>query len=268
MECKTRDPRTPVDAPKPEHAFQLQVQLGLVRQRSPYRPEYALIFYTDASWWHDCAVYAIRFDPTVYAAAKERAATIMTANDAQVLKAEGFIAGGKECDRCPYAARCGIERRRVPGDTAEANSEFAVAVAELAREAKRLEAEGDAIAAKMRDAQEQIRDRLRQRGVRKVAAGGVSVAWSSVAGRTTTDSKALREAAIAAGIDVEKFTTTGEPGDRLTIRVRNDGADTAATPAKPPASDGLDIPPFLDRRPKRAAGRSQNSGSRPEAPGS
>jgi hypothetical protein len=39
-------------------------------------------------------------------------------------------------------------------------------------------------------------------------------------GRQGFDVKALAAAAAAAGIDVNKFETTGDPGDRLDVRVR------------------------------------------------
>jgi hypothetical protein len=221
VECKTRDPRAPVDAPKPEHAFQLQVQLGLVRERSPYRPEYAVITYTDASWWDDVKEFPIRFDPVVFANAKARAARIMTANTAEALAPEGFIAGGRECGWCPFAKRCGVERRRVPPeDTAEIDTEFAASVVARVREVKYLEAEGEVIATRVREGKHEIKERLRERGLRKVSANGESVAWVSVAGKHSYDNKALRDAAIAAGVDVEQFVTIGEPSDRLVPQIR------------------------------------------------
>ena len=39
-------------------------------------------------------------------------------------------------------------------------------------------------------------------------------------GRPSFDVKALRAAAIAAGVDVAQFETIGEPTDRLDVRVQ------------------------------------------------
>ncbi len=51
IECKTIDPRTKLDEPKPAHAFQVQTQLGLVRETTRYKPTRAIISYTDTSFW-------------------------------------------------------------------------------------------------------------------------------------------------------------------------------------------------------------------------
>ena len=53
IECKTLDPRARLDGPKPEHAFQVQVQLGLVRETTEYRPTRAIISYADTSFWNE-----------------------------------------------------------------------------------------------------------------------------------------------------------------------------------------------------------------------
>jgi hypothetical protein len=37
VECKTADPRTKLDEPKAEHIYQTQVQIGLIRELTPYR---------------------------------------------------------------------------------------------------------------------------------------------------------------------------------------------------------------------------------------
>jgi len=71
----------------------------------------------------------------------------------------------------------------------------------------------------MRTNQDKLKARLREKGVRKVP--GV-VTWSSVKGRESWDNKGIREAAAGAGIDVDKYSTVGEPTDRLVITL---GAD-------------------------------------------
>ena len=83
-EFKTVDPRTRLEQAKPEHAFQVQAQLGLLRECTNHRPTHALIIYCNAS---DLSVreFVVEFDPSVYAAAKQRARKIMSASEAAMI---------------------------------------------------------------------------------------------------------------------------------------------------------------------------------------
>jgi hypothetical protein len=45
------------------------------------------------------------------------------------------------------------------------------------------------------------------------------LSWSEVKGRQSYDNKAIKQAAIDAGIDVEQFSTVGEKTDRLLIQI-------------------------------------------------
>jgi hypothetical protein len=225
VECKTIDPRTNLIEAKDENVYQTHVQMGLVRELTPYKPTHSVISYTDASWWHEVKEFVVAFDPAVYANAKARALQVMTGDAADELKPEGWIAGGHECRYCPFTKACGIERRNLPfGDEAEIDPQFAAEMRDLALEARQHEAERDAAERALRLAQEKIKARLREKGVRRIP--GV-VAWSSVKGRAGYDNKAIQAAAKDAGIDIKQFATEGKPGDRLTISVASPGAAKA-----------------------------------------
>jgi len=43
--------------------------------------------------------------------------------------------------------------------------------------------------------------------------------WSAVKGRPSYDMKAIHAAAVAAGINLAQFETTGQASDRLDIRI-------------------------------------------------
>ena len=103
LECKCLDPRVQLDAPKPEHTYQAVVQLGVMRETTEFKPRYAVITYINASFWDDVTEFVVAFDPAVYASAKARAAKVLTAGAASELPPEGFIAGGHECERCPFS---------------------------------------------------------------------------------------------------------------------------------------------------------------------
>ncbi|SFK21973.1 hypothetical protein [Methylocapsa palsarum] len=104
-ECKSVDDRTR-DLPKNTHVVQVQIQLGLVRETSRYKPDVGIIIYLSASFLKVTEI-PIRFDPAVFAAAERRARLIMGAASMADLPAEGRLAGGGECQYCPYVATCG-----------------------------------------------------------------------------------------------------------------------------------------------------------------
>jgi hypothetical protein len=221
LEAKTVDPRVKLDGPKPEHRYQVIVQLGLVRETTQFAPEYAVISYADASFWSEITEFTVKFDLEVYENAKRRAAKVMTAHDAFELPPEGFIAGGHECNYCPFATACGIARHAMPKQSVAAvDPQFIAEARDLAREAKQRQAEADTATAKLRTTQHEIRERLRAKGLRRVAGDDFSIVWSPVKGRQSFDVKALKTAAIAAGVDVTQFETIGEPTDRLEVRVQ------------------------------------------------
>jgi len=60
-----------------------------------------------------------------------------------------------------------------------------------------------------------IKDRLREKKVRNIP--GI-VTWSPVKGRASYDMVRIREAALKAGVDIEEFSTVGDPTDSLLIK--------------------------------------------------
>jgi len=219
VEAKTYDPRTNLADPKTENVFQTHVQMGLVRELTPYKPTHSILSYTDASWWDTGSEFIIEFDPQIYANAKSRAERIMTASSAEQMSPEGWIGGGRECEYCPFTKACGVVRRRVPDAQVLANldPEFVGEVTKIAQAVKQADAAVDNDTAILRDLQERLKATLRNGNVRKVP--GI-VVWSSVKGRAGWDNKAIREAAMEAGVDVEQFATEGEPSDRLQITLK------------------------------------------------
>jgi hypothetical protein len=102
VECKTADPRTNLSEAKPENVYQTHVQMGLVRERTKFKPTHSILSYTNASFWNEGVEFVIEFDPAIYANAKKRADRIMGAKSAEEMKPEGWIGGGSECE----ARRC------------------------------------------------------------------------------------------------------------------------------------------------------------------
>lgn len=222
VENKSIDPRVRLDEAKAEHAYQAIVQIGLIRELTPYRPVYAVISYVNASFLDDVAEFAVRFDQAVFENAKRRAAQIMVAQSPDELKPEGWIAGGKECEYCPFNRACGRIRHAVPtrAMAQPLDPQFIAEIADLAREAKARRSLSEAAVDDLRGIEHELKERLRAKGVRQVVGNGVSVTWSAVKSRQSYDNKAIREAAAKVGVDIAEYeTTSGEPTYRLVIRI-------------------------------------------------
>jgi hypothetical protein len=220
FECKSVDPRVKLDAPKPEHRYQAIVQLGVVRETTEFQPSFCVLVYIDASFWDTITEFVVAFDPEVYTNAKARAVKVLTANAASELPPEGWIAGGKECEHCPFTKACGVERRAIPDGGGNVDPQFTAEIRALAVAYKACQAAVDAAEAQLRASQHDIKERLRAKQLRRVAGGDFSVTWTPVKGRQGFDVEALSAAAAAAGVGVHEFETSATPGDRLEVRVR------------------------------------------------
>jgi len=218
VECKSIDPRVDLAEAKAEHIGQVHVQMGLVRSCTEYRPEVVLVVYIDASFIDDVDVFPVRFDQAVYDAARQRAVTLMMAEHANALAPEGKVAGGKECEHCPYRSRCAAAIvQAIPKDEKPLRDDDMAAIAALVTAERAADAAKKASAAAHSEAQEKIKAFLRAKNTRKVKDKGWSVAYSSVSGKTSIDI----EAAQAAGLDLSPFQKEGDPFERLYIRTSN-----------------------------------------------
>lgn len=221
VECKTADPRTKLNEPKAEHVYQVQVQMGLVAERTNYRPVRAIISYTDASFYDETKEFTVAYDHTVYEQAKERAALIMTAPGLEAVKPEGYIAGGKECEYCPFHTACGYARAAaVPSEAAALAPQQMSKLKTLALASKLAKRQADELEAEAREYEHEIKEILSASGSKKAGDSEISVSWASIKGRPSWDMKGLRAAAEAAGVDLAKFETVGDATDRLTITLR------------------------------------------------
>ena len=225
VECKTRHPLMKLLEPKPEHVFQVQVQMGLIREVSDYRPEYALISYIDAATPSLVDEFVIRFDPDAYAAAKRRAREVMAAERASDLPPEGRMEGGKECSWCQFSDACAqISADAVPDRdrgseldprTLKTFGDLVMMETAWRREKRNAERQLATI-------QETIRQTLREAKTRRAEGPGWHISYGKVGGRRTIDVKGLAAAAAAAGVDVSQFERISPDGDRLTVKTLGD----------------------------------------------
>jgi hypothetical protein len=221
VEFKSIDPRVALVEPKPEHVYQAQMQMGILRARTQYQPSTAIISYTDASFLNETKEFEVAFDERMYEAGKTRAARVMTAESIDELEPEGYLAGGKECDYCPFTRACGVQRRQLPDEQdVAADPQFVAELSDLARKLKYAEAAIDVSEKQKRELQYEIKERLRAKSMRRIVGDGVAISWTAVKGRESWDMPALKEAAFGAGIDIEQFVRVGEGGDRLTVTLK------------------------------------------------
>jgi hypothetical protein len=214
VECKSIDPRMQLRREKPEHAYQVQVAMGVLRATTEHRPEYALLTYINASFLNDIQEFAIRFDPAIYRAAGDRARRILGASDPGELPPEGKMAGGSECKYCAWAEQClGATVATIPpnGELGDDAIHELKGLRDLERKLADQGAEFEVLHA---GACEAIKQFLREHGVRQHRGADWSVSWASVAGRSSIDTKALE----AAGIDIEAYRKEGKAGERLIVK--------------------------------------------------
>jgi hypothetical protein len=213
VECKSIDPRVNLVEEKAQHAYQVQVQMGLIRELTPYKPLHAIISYVDASFWQEVSEFVVAWDEDLFEKAKSRAARIL-AGDPHDQKPEGWIAGGKECGWCPWSRLCNNMRGNVPTEEVGLDQQKVAEILDLCREALKhhyARAEADE---KYREMQDVIKTRLQELGTKKVP--GV-VNWVPVKGRTSWDMDAVVKFLEKKKIKIEQFKSTGEPSSQLTI---------------------------------------------------
>jgi hypothetical protein len=196
--------------------------MGILHARTKRRPRYAVLAYVDASFLNEITEFKIDYDPDVYRRAKIRATKILGALTMHELKPEGWIAGGKECEYCPFTIACGIARKSVPSEDAiePADPQLVAEISDMAKQLKVVENLLSSYEEDKRELQNEIKERMREKGLRRVVGDGVSVTWTAVKGRDSFDMAALRAAAAEIGLDIDQFSRPGEPGDRLTVTLK------------------------------------------------
>jgi hypothetical protein len=218
IEIKSIDPRVSVKEAKAAHEYQVHVQMGLLRGCTNDAPDYTLIAYVDASFLDEVTEFAVKYDPAIYQAAQDRARQIMTAPHALSLRPEGKMAGGRECGYCPWASLCAhVTVSNMPPDEKPALAPVEVeALFKLVELEHWYNIQVDAFEKEHVMAKQQIKEFLTAHKIRRYHNDEFSVAWSSAKGRVSIDIAA----AEAAGIDLDPYRKEGDPGERLTVKVK------------------------------------------------
>lgn len=220
LEIKSIDPRVRLDEEKAIHHGQTIQQMGLIRAKTPYKPEYTVIIYVDASFLDKIHIFPVKYDEEPWEAAKLRAHAVFETNDPALLPPEGKLDG--ECKFCKFTRSCGIVTN---GSIPDDNSKLSQADEELLSEFDVLTAEwkekktvAEETAKEFEEMKEKVKDALKLAGTRKIggkkAKRDWSISWSSRDGARRVSNKLMEEA----GIDLEPYRTEGTPYDVLLVK--------------------------------------------------
>lgn len=213
-EIKSVDPRTNLQEEKATHRGQVQMQMGLIRELTNYRPVYAAIIYVDASFHDTISVFVVKYDEKVYLAGKKRAENVFEIDDPAKLAPEGKF--DNACTYCAFQDACALvsigrvpakdERKKLPIDDDAELAELIEAFSEKSAEKKRAEHDYEVV-------KEAIKARMQERNVSRVWGEGFKVSWITQKGRKTLD----RDALEADGIDLSKYEKEGVGFDVLKV---------------------------------------------------
>lgn len=224
FEIKSIDPRVNLREEKSEHRGQTIMQMGLTRELTHYRPNYALIIYVDASFYSDINFFVIPFDQKTFDAGKERARQVMTEKDPSALYAEGKLED--KCGFCPYTAECArVTGEATPRDgvITETNTDSPIInqIQELIFLERELSQEKKVAEKAHKQAQEDLKEILRDVGKKKFQVGDISATLTWNKGRKSLDRKAMEED----GIDLSLYEKEGNGFDTLRISEKGSGVD-------------------------------------------
>lgn len=218
FEIKSIDPRVNLKEEKAIHRGQVQVQMGLTRLLTRYKPNYAVIIYIDASFFDDIDIFVVPFEQKTFEIAQMRADQAFDTKNAAELLPEGKIEG--TCEYCPFKTVCAQTNMMFTPQDGEATNENTDDVLmeefeDLVRAERAARAELKALDGNHKEASEKLKQWFRDTGVRRAITpdNGIKASISWIKGRNTYDIEAMR----ADGIDVEKYVKQGEGHDRLNI---------------------------------------------------
>lgn len=228
LEMKSFDPRINITEPKAIHEGQTQMQMGLIRETTEYKPNYALIVYVNASWLDDIRIYIVPFDEQVYQIGRQRAEKVFETEDPAVLHAEGKLDG--MCAYCPFKNSCDeVSVGRVPekrkalskGEVADQDSYLVSELDILVNHHKGLKKTEKALKREVEESNEAIRQTLIQSNKSRAVGSGWKVSYTTIAGRKTLSKEKMEEA----GLDPNDYMQEGSGYEKLTVTMDGNSED-------------------------------------------
>ena len=228
LEVKSIDPRVDLLEEKSIHNGQTMIQMGLMRDNTAFKVNYAVILYINASFLDDIDVFVVKFDPKKYKVAQDRARYIFKTTDPQKLSREGVIDG--TCQYCPFQGTC-LRDMQGSMPSAPATKDLGnPALIDVLKQSGLLERQRAAAKAfkraetEKKTVAEEIKVTLREHGQSKVKSvpDGFSISYSMSQGKKSISKQAI----LDAGLDPEDFMTAGNPYEILRVTyTENDSED-------------------------------------------
>lgn len=212
LEIKSIDPRATLLEERSKHHMQTQVQLGLIREMTEFKPFFSVILYIDASFLNKITPFVVEFDEKQYAVAKQRAADVYRVNDPLLFMPEGRFTGA--CEHCRWKGPCGssvinsIPQKNSKLARPEAVEETDPLVRDYLATKKVYEEAERALKLKA----ELIKEALLDNKVSSMAGKSWKATWFTVKGKTKIDMKRLAE-----DVDLTEYTSEGAPHDQLRV---------------------------------------------------
>lgn len=222
VEMKSFDPRLTLGHEKAVHRGQTQMQMGLIRENTEYKPEFAVLIYVNASWLDDIRIFVIDYEESVYRIGRERNDKVFGIDDPGMFAAEGKLDG--LCDYCPWQTACAkVSGQRVPPSTkaltakqiGEQDKELLDTLTPLVLKRNSVHSEHKELKLELEGLNEEIRQILIAAGKSRAVGDEWKVTYTAQAGKRTL-SKALME---EDGLDPEKYMQEGGAFEKLTVTV-------------------------------------------------
>ncbi len=218
FEIKSIDPRGNVDEAKEIHIGQAQVQMGIMHAMQEYRPMYTVLLYVNASFYDEITIFIIKFDESVWKAARTRARILFNTKDAADLSPEGKIT--ETCKFCEYTHACAkASKTSIPikDDLKGAAQETIDAVHILAVKERELDNQIKEDVREQKELKADIKEHLTGINSRRIGDDRYVVSWSFQDGRKIYDTKQM----LADGLDISEYLSEGVGFEKMTIKLKN-----------------------------------------------
>lgn len=220
LEMKSFDPRVPLIHEKPQHRGQTQMQMGLVRDTTEYRPTHAVLLYINASWLDDIRSFIIPWEPETYQMGRARNEKVFSTDDPALLPWEGKMDGTYKYSRWKKSSaetranRVPVTRKALTKKEVSAQDDDLVnALDELVAKQGSAKIEKEAAEKKLETINEEIRQELISANESRAVGQGWKVYYSHQGGTKRLSAKLIEDA----GLDPEDFKEQGAGFEKLTI---------------------------------------------------